>query len=65
MCRKKLDTLAGKLTAIRQEAAERFADMVKKALLELNFLEVSFELAFKEVTDYTPNGKDEVLPLNQ
>lgn len=60
LCKRQLQTQAGKLTRLRREAAVCFADMVKKALVELNFLEVKFELAFNTLSDYTANGEDEV-----
>lgn len=48
-CRKKLDTLAGKLTAIRQEAAERFADMAKKLFWNKIFLKSALNLHLRKL----------------
>lgn len=59
-CKRGLQEQARKLTRLRKEAAGRFADMVKTALVELNFLEVRFELAFLDLPDFSANGRDEV-----
>lgn len=59
-CKRGLQEQAQKLTRLRKEAAGRFADMVKTALVELNFLEVRFELAFLDLPDFSANGRDEV-----
>ena len=59
-CRKKLLVLAKKLGDARKEAALVFAQSVRKALEELNFLDVRFELSFKELANFTANGRDEV-----
>lgn len=59
-CKKKLGGLAEKLGDIRRQAALEFSGAVRKALEELNFLDVRFELAFKELPNFTANGRDEV-----
>ena len=59
-CKKQLDQQAEMLTGIRKEAAKSFAARVRQALLELNFLDVRFELDFRRTADYTAFGVDEV-----
>ncbi len=51
----KLEEASSTLSQLRQEAAERLAEEIKRALSELNFLEVRFEIR-TERTDYSANG---------
>ncbi len=53
----KLEEASSTLSQLRQEAAERLAEEIKRALSELNFLEVRFEIR-TERTDYSANGFD-------
>lgn len=57
---KRLQAQAEKLSFIRRSAAEQFSAAVQKALEELNFLDVRFELTFKELEDFGAAGKDEI-----
>lgn len=36
------------------------AEVIRQGLLDLNFLEVQFEIAFEELEEYTANGKDSI-----
>lgn len=53
----KLEEASSTLSQLRREAAERLAEEIKRALSELNFLEVRFEIR-TERTDYSANGFD-------
>ena len=57
--RQKLDDLCVRATSIRKERAKALCTEVRDALMDLNFLDVSFEAEFKE-TDFGPDGRDEV-----
>ena len=59
-CKKQLQKEAENLTVIRKEAAQRFTEHVKQALMDLNFLDVQFELDFRLLEDYMVSGQDEV-----
>ena len=59
-CKKQLQKEAENLTVIRKEAAQRFTEQVKQALMDLNFLDVQFELDFRLLEDYMVSGQDEV-----
>lgn len=59
-CKKQLQKEAENLTVIRKEAAQRFKEQVKQALMDLNFLDVQFELDFRLLEDYMLSGQDEV-----
>ena len=48
------------LTALRKEQAEILSAAIRDGLKDLNFADVKFEIQFTELTDYTPNGKDQV-----
>lgn len=48
------------LSNLRKEAAKKLEKEIKKGLLDLNFLDVQFEIVFRELEDYTSIGKDEV-----
>ena len=57
-CKKQLQKEAENLTVIRKEAAQRFTEQVKQALMDLNFLDVQFELDFRLLEDYMVSGQD-------
>lgn len=50
-----------RLTEIRKKNAEKLAENIKQALIELNFLQVEFDLSFKKLKDFTAKGNDEVI----
>lgn len=57
--REKLENCCDKVSKIRKKQAKILTDAVKNALLELNFLDVSFSMEFKKMERYTQNGYDE------
>ena len=59
-CKKQLQKEAENLTVIRKEAAQRFTEQVKQALMDLNFLDVKFEIDFETTEHYTANGNDKI-----
>ena len=48
------------LSNLRKEAAKKLGKVIREGLLDLNFLDVQFEIVFRDLDDYTANGKDEV-----
>lgn len=55
-----LKDLCGKLSRVRKKEAEKLKKSIKEGLLDLNFLEVRFEIDFEETKGYTAEGTDEV-----
>ncbi|SER51782.1 DNA repair protein RecN [Lachnobacterium bovis] len=58
--KEKLDKLCMELSSIRKEASVELVDKIKAALLDLNFLDVKFEMNFGRTKDYTSDGFDDV-----
>lgn len=56
---KQLEKLCDEVSEIRKRESGKLADAVAAALADLNFLDVSFSMDFRQ-TDYTANGTDEV-----
>ena len=50
-----------KLTKVRKKAAKELAKGVKQALIDLNFLQVEFDLEFNKTKEFTAKGNDEVI----
>lgn len=48
------------LSNLRKDAAKKLEAAIKEGLLDLNFLDVKFEMVFRELDDYTAHGKDDV-----
>ncbi len=48
------------LSNLRKEAAKKLEQAIKTNLLDLNFLDVKFEIVFDELETYTALGKDDV-----
>lgn len=57
--RKSYEKNASALSAARKKAAVSFVEEIKKGLLDLNFLDVRFEMRFSELEAYTSGGIDE------
>ena len=55
----KLEKCCEKVSKIRKKEAKVLTEAVGKALMELNFLDVSFSMEFKKLEHYTQNGYDE------
>ena len=58
--KERLDRLCTELTALRKEAAGPLSDQIIEALLDLNFKEVRFEIAFEDANHYSKDGKDQI-----
>lgn len=56
----KIEALAGKISSIRESYGKKLEKQIIKALRDLNFLEVRFEISFKKKEEFTENGWDEV-----
>lgn len=56
----KLGELCEKLSRIRQKEAKKLQEKIREGLLDLNFLEVQFEIRFTRTQDYTAEGTDDV-----
>ncbi len=55
-----LQQLAGEITAIRKKVSQRLEKEIVKALRELNFLQVQFEIAVRPLDKMNSFGQDEV-----
>lgn len=55
-----IGVLAGKMSALRKKQGKKLEKQIVKALKDLNFLEVRFEISFYQKEDFTENGWDEV-----
>ncbi len=55
-----LDSLCEKASSIRQKYAEQLSAKMTHALLDLNFLEVNFEIQVRRKEQYQKSGYDEV-----
>lgn len=49
-----------RISVIRKISAKELVNRIKSALIDLNFLEVQFDIVFKTLDYYTENGTDEV-----
>ena len=54
-----LQKLCGEVSKIRQSRALKLAEDVTESLKDLNFLDVRFEMEFKQTEHYTANGYDD------
>lgn len=54
-----LKDISDRISGIRKRYALNLVEQVKEALVELNFLEVRFEMRFSDIGHYTANGTDE------
>ena len=55
-----LDQYCAQLTQIRKEASQVLAGKMREALVDLNFLDVQFEISMKSLHKYSAQGKDEI-----
>ena len=53
-------TASEKLSILRKDAAKELVAQIKNGLLDLNFLDVKFDMVFERTEYYTANGIDEV-----
>ncbi|MGN0404203.1 MAG: DNA repair protein RecN [Bariatricus sp.] len=56
----RLGELCENLSRIRQKEAKKLQEKIREGLLDLNFLEVQFEIRFTKTQDYTAEGTDDV-----
>lgn len=49
------------LTKKRKKAAKSFSTEIKKALIDLNFLQVEFDVSFTKTEDFTKKGNDDIV----
>lgn len=54
-----LERLSAQLSEIRKKKGSELAKLIKEALIDLNFIEVQFEINFKKLDHYTENGYDD------
>jgi DNA repair protein RecN (Recombination protein N) len=55
----KLQTLSEKLSHIRQSKAKELTILMTDSLIDLNFLDVRFEMVFSKIKHFTDNGFDD------
>lgn len=48
-----------KVSAIRKEAATELTEAIRKELMDLNFLDISFSMKFEKMEHFTANGYDD------
>ena len=51
---------SSQLSTLRKEASKELTESIRQGLLDLNFLDVKFEMVFTELDHFTANGIDEV-----
>lgn len=56
----RLNRLCEKLSLVRKKEAKLLQKQIKEGLLDLNFLDVQFEIHFAKTRDYTEEGTDDV-----
>ena len=56
--KEKLEQSSEKLTTVRKQTADRFVKDASRQFAELNFARADFSVEFRELADYTPDGKD-------
>lgn len=56
---RRLEEESQKLSNIRQEAAAKMVDRIRQGLIDLNFIDVQFDMNFEKLDHYTPGGFDE------
>lgn len=54
-----LEELCGRLSHVRKTESFKLAESIRNALVDLNFLDVQFTMAFTRLEHYTKNGYDE------
>lgn len=58
-CRKRLEEVCAELSRVRKKAAAELTEKIRAGLVDLNFLDVSFDMAFERLDHYTAGGYDE------
>ena len=57
-CRNRLEKLCTQLTGIRKKASRTLVKKIKQGLVDLNFLDVEFDMEFEKLDHFTPSGWD-------
>lgn len=57
---KTVKELSEKLSGLRKNAAKELTKAIREGLLDLNFLDVQFEMVFNRLEQYTVSGTDDV-----
>lgn len=60
VCEGQLEELSGRLSAIRRKEAASLQEKITQALVDLNFLEVRFQIDFTRLEHYSAGGYDDV-----
>ena len=55
-CRNGLEKLCTQLTGIRKKASRTLVKKIKQGLVDLNFLDVEFDMEFEKLDHFTPSG---------
>ncbi len=58
--RRALFQTASEISDIRKKYAKQLCEQIRNALIDLNFLEVRFEIVFQQMTEPSENGIDEI-----
>lgn len=58
--REELTKVSKELSEIRRRAAAPLAESIRSALVDLNFLNVEFQIGFEPLEEFTKNGQDSV-----
>ena len=56
----RLKEYAGELSDLRKKEAKVLTSAIRENLLDLNFLDIQFEMQFEELEEYTADGMDDV-----
>ncbi|MCR5546978.1 MAG: DNA repair protein RecN [Lachnospiraceae bacterium] len=56
--KKRVEELSSGLSVLRQSHGVTLCSLVRDALLDLNFLDVKFDMSFEKAEDYSANGYD-------
>lgn len=59
-CEEELENISARLSAIRKKEAAFLQEKITQALIDLNFLEVRFQIEFAKTESYSANGYDDV-----
>ena len=57
-CRNGLEKLCAQLTGIRKKASGPLVKKIRQGLVDLNFLDVEFDMEFEKLDHFTPSGWD-------
>lgn len=57
-CRNGLEKLCAQLTEIRKKASGTLVKKIRQGLVDLNFLDVEFDMEFEKLDHFTPSGWD-------